>query len=76
MLVDLQRVGTIKVDLWDTDFSKFAKKKDGHFWWKKTFYDIDYSVEVAMGDQSGLLQFTVTCNGRQCGTADIEFSRD
>jgi hypothetical protein len=73
---DLQQVGTIKIDLDDIDFKSFKKKKNGHLWWGKTFYDIEYSVEVAMGDESGLLRFTVMCKGQRCGSASIDFSKD
>lgn len=72
----LQEVGNIKIDLDDINFKSFEKKKDGHLWWGKTYYDIQYSVEVAMGDESGLLRFTVMCKGQKCGSASIDFSKD
>jgi hypothetical protein len=75
-LLGLLEVGTIEINMYNIDFSKFTKKKDGHLWWKKTWIDVDYNVEVAMGDESGLLQFRVMCKGRQVGTASIDFTKE
>jgi len=75
-LPGLLEVGTLEINMYGIDFSKFSKKKDGHLWWKKTWIDVDYNVEVAMGHESGLLQFRVMCKGRQVGTATIDFMMD
>lgn len=75
-LPGLLEVGTIEINMTNINNSNFSKKKDGHLWWKKTWIDVDYNVEVAMGDESGLLQFRVMCKGRQVGTASIDFTKD
>lgn len=53
------------------------KKKVGHWYSssRTTFYNLQMSLEASMGDNSGLLTFQVMCEGKQCGTAKIDFSK-
>jgi hypothetical protein len=70
---DVQLVSTIKIDLDDIDLKSFSKKRTGYLGQGEKYYEVKYSLEVRMADESGLLKFTVMCNGRECGSASIEF---
>lgn len=70
MLLDVERVGTVRVKFTQADMTRFATKKirkPGHVF-RDLWYDIDMRCEIGLADSSGVLKFTVKCHGELCGT--------
>lgn len=42
----------------------------------KLRYRLCYNREVILGSKEGTLQFRVTCDGEELGTASIEYAKD
>lgn len=79
MSTDVENVGTLRVQFTTADLSKFAKKKqkkEGHLFSKDVWYEMTMTCQVSMADEAGILQFSVVCQGVQCGVAQLEFSHD
>ena len=72
-------VGTVRVIFAEADISKFTKKKvkkEGHYFSKDVWYDVDMTCEVGMADSVGVLQLVVKCQGEPCGTTKVVFRHE
>ncbi|KAF2812375.1 actin-like ATPase domain-containing protein [Mytilinidion resinicola] len=65
-------VGTIRHVMQQSHLAKFESSyKNG-----KLRYRLCYDREVILGSKEGTLQFRVTCDGEELGTASIEYAKD
>ena len=79
LLLDIEKVGVVRVRFTEADISKFGKqkiKREGHFFSKDVWYDVDMMCEVGLADAVGVLQFAVKCRGELCGTASFLFPHE
>jgi hypothetical protein len=78
VFIGVEKIGKLKINLSGVDFRQFEKNKKGGFLFlgRSTFIDVEFTCEVAMSSESGLLEFRVICQGRECGTAEISFDQD
>lgn len=68
----VEKVGTVTHVMQAAHLSKFkSKRKKG-----KLLYRLYYNREVLLGSKEGTLQFRVTCDGEELGTATFEYAKD
>jgi hypothetical protein len=68
----VEKVGTVTHVMQPAHLSKFeSKRKNG-----KLMYYLHYNREVLLGSKEGTLQFRVTCDGEELGTATFEYAKD
>ena len=74
--LDVEKVGEIWAQFDQLDVSRFARQKilEERLESKRVkVYRIYFSCEVAVADESGLLQFTIMYNGKPSGTTTVRF---
>lgn len=79
MYIAVEMVGTLQIRYSDINLSKFTKiviKKEGRSPSKATWYNLPMICEVGLAEEIGVLQFSVTCNKKQVGTAKLVFKSD
>jgi hypothetical protein len=67
----IERIGQIHVDFTRVDHSKMRHRREGMF--RKKVWNLQFSVVVEFGSQTGILEFKTVYNGNVFGTAAISF---
>ena len=72
----MEKVGTIEICYSKVGFSKFPQriiKKEDRSHSREVWYKLPMVCEVGLAEEVGVLQFSVTCDGKSVGTAKLVF---
>jgi hypothetical protein len=68
---DIEKVGSIKIDYSDLDFSTVRSEVVGGVkYWK-----LDFELKIEFGAKKGVLDFSSWVGGKRCGVATISYGR-
>lgn len=75
LMIGVERVCSMTCNWDEIKLGQFNSVRRGAFKTKK-YYSVDLDMKVEFAADSGVLRFSVWCEGEMCGEAQVDFGKD